>query len=370
MILDQGSYLESLDKALEIIGYEALRKEHEELRKKGVYRGVGISTYTQGTGYGSKIMSGGFGLDMSAYESAHFRMDPGGHITVAVGTHSHGQGHETVFAQVVAEQLGLAFEDVTIVLGDTSKTPFGWGTWGSRSAVIGGGAVVVGCARMSEKIKRVGAHMMEVSPVDVELKDGAVIVKGAPSKRMTVREIARAVIYNRAALLPEGEDAGLELTATYDPAQLTFSNATHVAEVEIDRETGQLKILKYVVVQDCGQMINPTLVEGQIHGAVAQGIGAVLLEEIPYDEACQPLAISFMDYLLPTATDVPKMVVDHVETPSLSVPGGFKGMGEGGIISAPATIINALSDALGGVAIGRYPLTPERVHRLAAQMSA
>src|SRR5208337_4478677 len=148
MVLDQGSYLESLDKALEIIGYENLRKEHQELRKQGVYRGVGISTYAQGTGYGSKIMSGGFGLDMSAYESAHFRMDPGGHITVALGTHSHGQGHETAYAQIVAEQLGLPFEDVTIVTNDTSKTPFGWGTWGSRSVVSAGGAIVVGCDRM------------------------------------------------------------------------------------------------------------------------------------------------------------------------------------------------------------------------------
>jgi carbon-monoxide dehydrogenase large subunit len=185
---------------------------------------------------------------------------------------------------------------------------------------------------------------------------------------MSFKEIARAVVYNRAGLLPEGEDAGLELTATYDPPLLTYSNATHIGEVEIDPQTGQLRILSYVVVEDCGRMINPTLIEGQIHGGVAQGIGAVLFEEIPYDENCQPLAVSFMDYLVPSASNMPNITVGHVETPSAMVPGGFKGMGEGGVISAPATIVNAVSDALGGVAIGRYPLTPERVYQLAAQV--
>jgi len=192
-----------------------------------------------------------------------------------------------------------------------------------------------------------------------------VVVKGVPSKRMTLKEIARAVVYNKAGLLPEGEDAGLELTATYDPPLLTYSNATHVSEVEIEPATGQLKILKYVVVEDCGRMINPMLVDGQIHGAVAQGLGAVLMEEIPYDEHCQPLATSFMDYLVPTSADVPKMIVDHVETPSPMVPGGFKGMGEGGVIGSPGCIVNAVSDACAGAPVGRYPLTPERVRQYA-----
>jgi carbon-monoxide dehydrogenase large subunit len=269
---------------------------------------------------------------------------------------------------VAAQELGVPIEDVMIVLGDTSKTPFGWGTWGSRSTVTGGGALVVACERMREKIKRVAAHLMEVGVSDVEMKDGWVSVKGVPSRRMSLKEIARAVVYNRAGLLPQGEDAGLDLTATYDPPLLTYSNATHIGEVEIDPQTGQLRILKYVVVEDCGRMINPTLIEGQIHGGVAQGLGAVLFEEIPYDENCQPLATSFMDYLVPSASDMPNITVGHVETPSAMVPGGFKGMGEGGVISAPATIVNAVSDALGGVAIGRYPLTPERVYQLAAQV--
>ena len=369
MYYEPGGYVECFEKALRHIGYDELKREHRALRKQGICRGVGISSYTMQTGYGSKTWLE-VGLDASSYESAHLRMDPGGHVTAMMGTHSHGQGHETVFAQVAAEELGIPVEDVTVVLGDTSSTPYGWGTWGSRSIVNGGGALVVGCGRLREKIKRVGAHLLEVAVEDVEFLDGQVGVKGVPSKRMSIKEIARAVVYNRAGLLPEGEDAGLELTATYDPPLMTFSNATHMAEVEVDRETGRLRILKYVVVEDCGRMINPTLVEGQIHGGVAQGLGGVLLEEIPYDENGQPLAVSFMDYLMPTATDVPDMVVDHVATPSAMVPGGFKGMGEGGVVSAPAAIVNAVSDALGGVAIGRYPLTPERIRELVTQAPA
>lgn len=363
MYYEPGGYLECFEKALAHIGYEDLKKEHAKLRGKGIFRGVGISSYNEQTGYGSRFWNS-IGVDMSSYESAHLRMDPGGQVTVALGTHSHGQGQHTAFAQVVAEELGVPLEDVTIVLGDTSKTPFGWGTWGSRSTVTGGGALVLGCQRLKERIKRVTAHLLEVAESDVEYKDGAVSVKGVPSKRMTIKEIARAVVYNKAGLLPEGEDAGLELTATYDPPLLTYSNATHCAEVEIEPETGKLKILKYVVVEDCGRMINPMLVDGQIHGGVAQGLGAVLFEEIPYDDSCQPMATSFMDYLVPSSADVPDMIVDHVETPSPMVPGGFKGMGEGGVISAPATVVNAVSDALGGVPIGRYPLTPERVRAL------
>ena len=364
MYYEPGGYLESFEKALKLIDYDALRKEHEQLRTKGVYRGVGICSYTEQTGYGSRFWNS-IGVDMSSYESAHFRMTPGGQVTVALGTHSHGQGQHTAFAQVVAERLGVPLEDVEIVLGDTSKTPFGWGTWGSRSTVTGGGALMIGCERLKERIKHVAAKLMEVADADVDYKEGVVVVKGVPSKRMTLKEIARAVVYNKAGLLPEGEDAGLELTATYDPPLLTYSNATHVSEVEIEPATGQLKILKYVVVEDCGRMINPMLVDGQIHGAVAQGLGAVLMEEIPYDEHCQPLATSFMDYLVPTSADVPKMIVDHVETPSPMVPGGFKGMGEGGVIGSPGCIVNAVSDACAGAPVGRYPLTPERVRQYA-----
>jgi carbon-monoxide dehydrogenase large subunit len=361
---DAGDYAACLEKALAHIGYDRLKREHAQLRGQGRCRGVGICSFTEQTGFGSRFWIG-VGVEASSYESAHLRMDPGGQLTVMMGTHSHGQGQHTAFAQVAAEQLGIPIEDVRVVLGDTSKTPFGWGTWGSRSTVTGGGALVNACARLSEKIKRVAAHLLEAAVEDIELEGGVASVKGVPTKQMTIKQIARAVVYNKAGLLPEGEDAGLEVTGSYDPPKLSFSNATHVAEVEVDRDTGLVRILNYVVVEDCGRIINPMLVAGQIHGAVAQGIGGALFEEIPYDDSGQPLATSFMDYLLPTSCDVPHMIVDHIETPSAMVPGGFKGMGEGGTIGAPGAIVNAISDALGGVPIGRVPLTPERVRALA-----
>ncbi len=361
---DAGDYAACLERALTHIEYERLRREHAELRRRGCYRGVGICSYTEQTGYGSRFLMS-IAVNASSYESAHLRMDPGGQLTVMMGTHSHGQGQHTAFAQVAAEHLGIPLADVKVVLGDTSKTPFGWGTWGSRSTVTGGGALINACGRLAEKIKRVAAHLMEVGVQDIELEGGIASVRGVPSQRMTIKEIARAVVYNKAGLLPEGEDAGLEATASYDPPKLSFSNATHAAEVEVDRDTGLVRILKYVVVEDCGTMINPMIVDGQIQGGVAQGIGGALFEEIPYDDSGQPLATSFMDYLLPTSCDVPHMIVDHLETPSTMVPGGFKGMGEGGTIGAPGAIVNAISDALGGVAIGQVPLTPERVRELA-----
>ena len=366
---EAGGYVECFDKALRHARYEELRKEHQALRAEGIYRGIGISSHNLQSGMGSTYFLP-IGIDASSYEAAHLRMDPGGQLAVMLGTHSHGQGQETAFAQVAADELGIPLDDVTVVLGDTSKTPYGWGTWGSRSTVTGGGALIVACSRLKEKITRVGAHLLEVAADDVAWSDGAVHVKGVPSKRMSIKEIARATVYNRAGLLPEGEDAGLELTATYDPPRLSFSNATHVAEVELDCGTGSLRVLKYVVVEDCGRMVNPMLVAGQIHGGVAQGLGGVLLEEIPYDEHGQPRAVSFMDYLMPTATDVPEMLVGHVETPSQMAPGGFKGVGEGGVVSVPAAIVNAVSDALGGIPIGRYPLTPERIMALAKRATS
>ena len=366
MCYEPGAYVECFEKAIELAHYDELRRTHEQLRARNIYRGVGISSYTEPTGFGSKFWHQ-IGAAISSYESAHLRMDAGAHVTAMLGTHSHGQGQETTFAQVVAEQLGVSLDDVSVVLGDTSKTPYGWGTWGSRSMVQGGGALVVACGRMKDKILRVAAHLLEVSVDDVEWKDGWVTVKGVPSKRMSVQEVAHTAVYEGAALLPDGEDAGLEVTATYDLPGLMFPNATHLAEVEIDPETGIVRVLNYVVVKDCGRMVNPMIVEGQIHGGVAQGIGAVLFEENTYGADGQPLTTSFMDYLLPTATDVPNMIVDHIETPASVVPGGFKGIGEGGVVSAPAAVVNAVSDALHGVPIGRYPLTPERVRALVLQ---
>ncbi|MGD9765390.1 MAG: xanthine dehydrogenase family protein molybdopterin-binding subunit [Candidatus Binatia bacterium] len=366
MRYEPGAYVQCFERAVALARYDESRREHHALRARNIFRGMGISSYTEPTGFGSKFWHE-IGVPISSYEAAHLRMDPGGHVVAAVGTHSHGQGQETTFAQVVADELGVPLEDVSVIFGDTSKTPYGWGTWGSRSMVQAGGALVVASGRLREKIIRLGAHLLEVSADDVEWQDGIVAVRGAPSRRISVREVARQAIYEGAALLPEGEEPGLEVTATYDLPGLMFPNATHVAEVEVDPDTGSVRILRYVVVKDCGRMVNPTIVEGQIHGGVAQGIGAVLFEENTYDAKAQPLAMSFMDYLMPTAADVPNMIVEHVETPAAVVPGGFKGVGEGGVVSAPAAVVNAVSDALGGVAIPRYPLTPERVRAAALQ---
>ncbi len=369
MRYEPGAYLECFERALVLARYDEVRREHQALRARNVHRGIGISSYNEQTGFGSKFWQE-IGVPVSSYEVAHLRMDPSGHVIAMFGTHSHGQGHETTFAQVIANELGVPLADVSIVLGDTSKTPYGWGTWGSRSMVQAGGALVVACGRMRDKIMRIASHLLEVTLDDVEWQDGAVAVRGAPSRRMTVQQVARLAVYEGAARLPEGEDPGLEITGTYDLPGLMFPNATHVAEVEVDPETGAIRLLKYVVVKDCGRMVNPTIVEGQVHGGVAQGIGAVLFEENMYDRRAQPLATSFMDYLMPTAIDLPEMIVDHIETPASVVPGGFKGIGEGGVVSAPAAVVNAVSDALGGVAISRYPLTPERVRALAAQRRA
>jgi carbon-monoxide dehydrogenase large subunit len=293
-------------------------------------------------------------------------MDPNGGVVVSVGTLSHGQGHYTTYAQMVADQLGVAVEDVTLVQGDTQATPYGWGTWGSRSTVAGGGAVVKAAIKVREKILRIAGHLLEVSPADLEVLPGKVQVKGVPSKSVAVREIARTAIFSPWNM-PAEEGYGLDATEYYDPPPLTFSNATHVAEVEVDVETGLVKIVRYLVIEDCGTMINPMIIDGQVVGAIAQGVGMAIYEHLVYDDAGQLLTTSLMDYLAPSAADVPPVEIGHRETPSPLTVNGVKGMGEGGTIGAPAAICNAVADALSlyGVKITELPLTPERVFRLA-----
>jgi carbon-monoxide dehydrogenase large subunit len=303
---------------------------------------------------------------MSAYESALIRMDPGGKVVVMTGTHSHGQAHETVFAQIAADELGVAFEDVKVVLGDTAVTPYGWGTWGSRAAVTGGGAVILAARKLRAKLARLAAHRLEVSPADIEIRNGVASVRGRPARSVRVSEIARATLFTEASRVPQGEDPGLEASHYFEPPPVTFPNATHVAVVDVDPETGGVEIVRYVVVEDCGKMINPMVVDGQIHGGVAQGIGGALLEHLVYDEGGQLSTVTLMDYLVPSAADVPVIEIGHIETPSPLVPGGFKGAGEGGAIAPPAALANAVSDALGGEAVTRLPLSPEYVRSLVA----
>ncbi len=362
---DSGSSTDALQKAAEMIGYEKFRGRQREERAKGKYLGLGIATYIEMTTFGTRYWAP-LGIQHCAYDSATLRMDPSGGVVLSVGTFAHGQGHHTTYAQLVADELGVKVEDVNFVQGDTQNTPYGWGTWGSRSIVAGGGAVVNAARKVKDKMLRIAGHLLEVSPADLEVVPGEVRVKGVPSKSIAVKDLARAAVFS-AWKLPPGEDPGLEATHYYDPPPLTFANATHVAEVEVDIDTGKVNILRYLVVEDCGKMVNPMIVDAQVAGGVAQGIGNALYEHLQYDENGQLLTTSFMDYLMPTAADVPNIEVGHLETLSPLTVLGVKGMGEGGAIAPPAAIANAVADALEsfGAKVTELPLNPERVWKLA-----
>ncbi|MGD9764827.1 MAG: xanthine dehydrogenase family protein molybdopterin-binding subunit [Candidatus Binatia bacterium] len=361
-----GGHHECLEKALEVSGYEAFRREQAELRKRGIYRGIGIGSYVEMTAI-SSVFWNEAGMDVAMYESANIKVDPNGHVTIWTGTHSHGQAHQTVFAQVASDQLGIPLERITVRLGDTNDSPYGWGAGASRGAVVGGGAVMRAAMTVAEKIKRIAGHKLEIAPDDIELVDDKAQAKGAPSKFVPIPEIARMAVYSQIAGLPPGETPGLEATYYYEPPPVTYPNATHIAVVEVDVNTGALKFLRYVIAEDVGTMINPMVLDGQAAGGVAQGLGGALLEQLVYDENGQLLTTSLMDYLVPSAVDVPFMDIAHHETPSPLTIGGFKGAGEGGVIGAFGAIGNAVNDALApfGARVVELPLHPERIQRLA-----
>ncbi|MGE0521370.1 MAG: xanthine dehydrogenase family protein molybdopterin-binding subunit [Candidatus Binatia bacterium] len=367
---DSGSSTDALEHGLRAIDYEGFRRRQAEARAQGRYLGLGIATYIEMTTYGTGHLTRN-GIDLSTYESANVRVDPNGGVVLSVGTLSHGQGHHTTYAQMLADELGVRVEDVSFVQGDTKATPYGWGTWGSRSTVAGGGAVINAARQVKEKMLRVAAQLLEASPADMELLPGKVQVKGVPAKSMSIRDVARASVFSAGRLDPQ-EAPGLEATYYYTPPPLTFANATHFAEVEVDVETGRVTIGRYVVIEDCGKIVNPMIVDGQVVGGVAQGIGTAMLEHLQYDEHGQLLTTTFMDYLPPTAADVPDVEVGHIETPSPLTVAGVKGMGEGGAIGSPAAIVNAIADALApfGATVTQLPLTPEKVWRLAAGTAA
>jgi carbon-monoxide dehydrogenase large subunit len=362
---DSSSSTYALQKAADMVGYKDFRERQRAERAQGRYLGLGIATYIEMTTFGTRYWAP-LGIQHCAYDSATVRMDPGGGVLLSVGTFSHGQGHHTVYAQLVADELGVKVEDVNFVQGDTQATPYGWGTWGSRSIVAGGGAVVNASRKVKDKMLRIAGHLLEVSPGDLEVEPGEVRVKGVPSKSIAIKDLARAAVFS-AWKLPAGEEPGLEATHYYDPPPLTFANATHIAEVEVDIETGKVCIVRYVVVEDCGKVVNPMIVDAQVTGGVAQGIGSALYEHLQYDENGQLLTTSFMDYLVPTATEVPKLEIGHMETLTPLTVLGVKGMGEGGAIAPPAAIANAVADALApfGAKVTELPLDPERVWKLA-----
>jgi carbon-monoxide dehydrogenase large subunit len=361
-VYDSGDYARGLQRALELADYPGLRREQAELWKAGVRRGIGISCYVYVSGFCPSYLFGLVGYERSGYEPARVAIDPSGLVTVYTSMVPIGQGTETTLAQVAADRLGIDVADVRVIWGDTSVTPYSdFGTAGSRIN-LAIGAVSQAIDDLKEKMNRIGAHLLETEPADCEFVDGRVQVRGAGEARfVAMSEVARQA--HLAHHLPPGVEPGLDVTRAYDPVDLTWGYGCHIAVLDVDVQTGELSWVKYLAVDDNGTLVNPLLVEGQVHGGVTQGIGGAVLEQLVYDESGQLVTSSFMDYLLPTFNDVPHFEVHHLVTPSPHIPGGFKGVGEGGCIPPGAAIANAVSDALGdlGVEMDRMPITPDLV---------
>jgi aerobic carbon-monoxide dehydrogenase large subunit len=361
IVWDRSGFIECLEGACAAIGYKALRVAQAKARAEGRLYGIGVASYAELTGIGSRI-SAAPGMPINTgTETATIRLDSTGAVTGAFGISSHGQGLETTLAQVIADELGARIEDIEILHGDSAVVAHGTGSYASRSAVLAGGAATAAARLLKERVLRAAAHLLEAAIEDIDARDGRVFVAGT-DRSMTFREIAKAV-YSEMGRLPRDAREELEVTKVYDPFFGTTTAATHIAALEIDPETGAVTIHRYVVAEDCGRVINPMIVDGQVHGAVAQGIGAALYEEVIYDEGGQLLTASLADYAIPIAAEMPAIETLHIETELPATLGGFRGMGEGGTIGAPAAIANALADAL-GTDIFEIPMTPERIFRL------
>jgi carbon-monoxide dehydrogenase large subunit len=364
IVWDKSGFQECLHKASAAIGYDALRAKQKEARAAGRWVGIGIACYAELTGIGSRIsVAPGMPINTGT-ETAIVRIDSTGAITATFGIASHGQGLETTLAQVVAEHLGARFEDIRVLHGDSSGVPGGTGTYASRSMVLAGGAATLAAGKVREKILNAASHLLEAAAADLVAEDGKISVAGT-DRSITFREVARAV-YAETGRLPPDARAELAATETYDPVFGTTTSATHIAVVEIDPETYEVRIERFAVAEDCGRLVNPMIVDGQVHGGVAQGIGAALYEEVVYDAQGQITTASLADYIVPSACEIPSMQVVHLESMSPTTLGGFRGMGEGGTIGAPAAIANAVADALSplGIDINELPATPERLFRL------
>ncbi len=363
-LYDSGDYHKLFDKALELADYQGMREEQAQAREAGRIVGVGVSGCIEASGPAPSQVAGSLGSAVGFWESGVIRVHPSGKVSVFTGSHSHGQGHETTFAQVVADELGVGVEDVEVVHGDTGRIPYGMGTYGSRSAAVGGSALVKSAEKIRDKARKIAAHQLEAAEEDVvfDQETGEIHVKGAPDQAKGFAEIALAAY--TAHNLPEGLEPGLEEQAFYDPANFTFPNSAHIAQVEIDKETGEVTILKYAAVDDVGNVINPLIVDGQIIGGVAQGVGQALLEHGIYDDSGQLLTGSFLDYAMPRADNLPSIHTDRIETPSPHNPLGVKGAGEMGTIAATVTVANAVMDALApfGIKHLELPLTPEKIY--------
>jgi carbon-monoxide dehydrogenase large subunit len=363
VVYDSGNYQGTLARLLEHFDYEEFRSEQARLREQGVYRGVGFSTYTEICGLAPSRVTGpeGFGLQTGLWESAVVRVHPTGAVTVFTGASGHGQGHDTVMAQIAADRLGISPELVEVVHGDTGIGPMGLGTYGSRSMAVGGEAIARAAERVAEKAKRIVAHQLEAAPEDIEVAEGTFRVRGT-DKGMALAEIS-GIAHVRPELLPDGMEPALEEHAFYDPENFVFPFGAHACEVEVDAETGKVTVRSYLAIDDCGNPINPMLIDGQVHGGITHGIGQALYEHIEYNDDGQLVTGTLVDYTLATAAEVPSFVTDRTVTPSPVNSLGVKGIGEAGTIASSAAVVNAVIDALRplGVDYIDMPCTPLRV---------
>ena len=360
LLVREGTFLETVNVLERMVDYDAFRKRQSAARADGKYLGLGVSVFNELSGIGTRALQF-IDLPTATHDTSTVRIDPTGTITVTTSLTSQGQGHATTFAQVAADAFGISVDKV-VVRADSTANAWGMGAWASRAAVIGAGSIGRAADVVRAKIKQVAGHMLEVSPEDIVLENDEVHVAGVPSKSMAFADVAGAIYFAESAH-PPNFDPTLEATATFDPAEIVLANGGHAAIVEVDIETGIVRVEKVFAVEDCGQMINPMIVEGQIRGGVGQAIGSCLLEEIVHDERAQIVSTTYMDYLLPTSMDVPDIEIEHLKTPSDLVPGGIKGMGESAMISAPAAVVGAVNDALAclDICIERFPISPQRV---------
>jgi carbon-monoxide dehydrogenase large subunit len=358
---DSGNYAAALDKALEMSDYAGFEARRSEAAVRGNYRGIGLSTYVEICGLAPSAVTKAIGVGAGGWESSIVRLHPTGSATVITGSSSHGQGHETSWSQIVESELGIPFDQVDVVHGDTGQSPYGLGTYGSRSLAVGGTALQLSCEKVRDKARLVAAHLLECSADDLEWEAGRWQVKGSPERAKTIQELAFAAWAGDS--MPAGVEPNLEATTFFDPPNFTFPFGSHIAEVEIDGETGKVTVERYTAVDDCGNVINPMIVDGQVQGGVAQSIAQALYEETVYDENGQILTGSLVEYMIPSAAELPRIELARTVTPSPTNPMGVKGIGEAGTIAASASVVNAAVDALSGLGVRHLemPLQPARV---------
>ena len=363
VVHDAGSYREAMEAAARVVDFAQFRARQQTVRADGRWLGLGISVFAERTGPGTPAFAARRMVITPGFERVELVMDPSGFLEARIGSSPHGQGLKTTLAQLIADEIGVAPGEIRVVAGDTDRTPYGWGTFASRSLVIAGGACKLAAATLRERLQAVAGQILEAAASDIEIDDGRAFVRGT-DLGVEVRQLARAA-YHQSHRFPAIAETGLSAVATYDPYG-TFSNACHVAIVAVDVATGQVEIERFVVVEDAGRLINPMIVEGQIHGGVAQGIANALYEEVVYDDDGNILTGSLADYLVPTMAEIPRLEIHHLETLTEASVTGAKGVGEGGTIGAPAAVLNAVSDALApfGVGIFEMPITPQRILQL------